>query len=225
MEYLYCSLLGYFAGSFNPSYLFAKFKGIDIRTKGSNNAGASNALMIFGKAVGFICALLDIAKAYFIIKLSKLLFPAFVQAFAVTGAACVIGHVYPFYMNFRGGKGLACLGGMILCYDWRVFLIMLTCAVMIALITDYICFVPITASCVFPIVYGIMTHDIIGTFILFIMTAVMLFKHRENIRRIRLGKEVHLSFLWKPQSEMERLKNNLSVSDDELAEHFSAGDK
>ena len=67
MEYLYCVLIGYFVGCFNPSYILGRIKGVDVKKKGSGNAGASNALMLFGKLMGVICALIDIFKTFFAI--------------------------------------------------------------------------------------------------------------------------------------------------------------
>lgn len=220
MEYIYCGLIGYSIGTFNPSYFIAKKKGFDIRTKGSGNAGASNALILFGKLLGVICALLDIAKAFLAILLAESLFPNFAQAFAVTGVSCVIGHIFPFYMKFKGGKGLACLGGMVLYFDWKVFLIMLAAAIVLALITDYICFVPLTASFAFPFVYGFMKRNVWGALILTVVTVIMIVKHVENIRRIRTGTEMRLSYLWKPDAEMERMKSILAEDDATVEEHF-----
>lgn len=205
MKYLLCILMGYAVGTVNPSYIIAKIKGFDIREKGSGNAGASNALIIFGKLVGVLCALFDIAKAALIIILAQKLFPELVYAFAVTGVSCVLGHVFPFYMKFKGGKGLACLGGMILAFNPFVFIIMLACEIAVVLITNYICFVPVTASVVFPIVYGIMRHDLVGALILCILIPVILFRHRENFSRIKNGTELRISFLWSKDKELKRL--------------------
>ena len=221
MEYVYCSLMGYFIGALNPSYFLAKKKGFDIRTKGSGNAGASNALILFGKAMGVLCAVLDIAKAFFAIYFSRLLFPQFRHAFAVTGVSCILGHIFPFYMKFKGGKGLACLGGTILFYDWRVFLIMLGSAVLLAVVTDYICFVPVVASVTFPVVYGLMEWDLAGACILAVVSIVMVLKHLENFRRIRQGTEMHLSYLWKPKAELERMKESFGETGDKVENHFS----
>ncbi len=221
MEYLYCSLMGYLVGTINPSYLMAKLKGFDIRQKGSNNAGASNAIILFGKLRGAICAILDIAKAFIIIKIAQILFPTFAHAFAVTGAASIIGHIFPFYMGFHGGKGLACLGGSVLAYDWRVFLILLAIEIVVVLVTDYLCFVPITASLVFPVIYVFMTKDVIGMLIMLSASACMLIKHIENIKRIHEGTEVHFSFLWNKNKELERLKVNAKANDDEMNDRFS----
>ncbi|MBE6708498.1 MAG: glycerol-3-phosphate 1-O-acyltransferase PlsY [Ruminococcaceae bacterium] len=208
MKYVLCILIGYLIGAINPSYIIAKLRGFDIREKGSKNAGASNALILFGKAIGIGCALFDIAKATFVIWLCEKLFPELTYSLAVTGVACILGHSFPFYMKFKGGKGLACLGGMILAFDWRVFLIMLAAEIAVAILTDYICFVPLTASAIFPIVYGIMRHDVWGVLIIALILPLMLYKHRENLKRIKQKTEMPFSFLWNKDKALE--KTNIS---------------
>ena len=204
MNYLLCILIGYLIGTINPSYIIAKLRGFDIREKGSKNAGASNALILFGKVLGIGCALFDIAKATFAIWLCGKLFPELAYSFSVTGVACILGHVFPFYMKFRGGKGLACLGGMILAFDWRVFLIMLASEIVVAVLTDYICFVPLTASAIFPIVYGIMCQDVWGALIITLILPLMLYKHKENLKRIKQKTEMPFSFLWNKEKALEK---------------------
>lgn len=204
MKYVLCILIGYLIGAINPSYIIAKLRGFDIREKGSKNAGASNALILFGKVLGIGCALFDIAKATFAIWLCGKLFPELTYSFAVTGVACILGHVFPFYMNFKGGKGLACLGGMILAFDWRVFLIMLAAEIVVAIATDYICLVPLTASAVFPIVYGIMRQDARGALIISLILPLMIYKHKENLKRIKQKTEMPFSFLWKKEKALEK---------------------
>ena len=204
MKYVLCILIGYLIGAINPSYIIAKLRGFDIREKGSKNAGASNALILFGKVLGIGCALFDIAKATFAIWLCGKLFPELTYSFAVTGVACILGHVFPFYMDFKGGKGLACLGGMILAFDCRVFLIMLAAEIIVAIVTDYICFVPLTASAVFPIVYGIMRQDARGALIISLILPLMIYKHKENLKRIKQKTEMPFSFLWKKEKALEK---------------------
>ncbi|MBE6684964.1 MAG: glycerol-3-phosphate acyltransferase [Ruminococcaceae bacterium] len=208
MKYVLCILIGYLIGTINPSYIIAKIRGFDIREKGSGNAGASNALILFGKVLGIGCALFDIAKATFAIWLCGKLFPELTYSFAVTGVACILGHVFPFYMKFRGGKGLACLGGMILAFDWRVFLVMLACEIVVAVATNYICFVPITASAVFAIVYGVMRRDWWSALIIAVILPLMLYKHKENLKRIKQKTEMPFSFLWNKEKALE--KTNIS---------------
>ena len=208
MKYVFCILIGYLIGAINPSYIIAKLRGFDIREKGSKNAGASNALILFGKVLGIGCALFDIAKATFAIWLCGKLFPELTYSFAVTGVACILGHVFPFYMDFKGGKGLACLGGMILAFDCRVFLIMLAAEIIVAIVTDYICFVPLTASAVLPIVYGIMCRDVWGALIIAVILPLMIYKHKENLKRIKQKTEMPFSFLWNKDKALA--KTNIS---------------
>ena len=210
MKYLLCILIGYLIGTINPSYIISKLRGGDIREKGSGNAGASNALIVYGKLVGVFCAFFDIGKAFFAVWLMQSIFPNLSLIYALTAVSAILGHIFPFYMNFRGGKGLASLGGVILAYNWLVFLIMLLGAIIIGLITNYICFIPMTAAVVFPIVYGVMRKDLIGALILYIAAVVILIKHRQNIKRIRNGTEVHLSYLWNKDKELERIQKNQS---------------
>lgn len=208
MHYAISALIGYLLGMLNPAYILASLHGFDIRKRGSGNAGASNALLLFGKLRGALCAVFDIAKSAGAVFLTQALFPGQPAVFAVTASACILGHIFPFYMQFRGGKGLACLGGVILAYDLRVFGIMLACEIVIALVSGYICFVPMTASVAFPVVYGFMTRDTVGVLLLCAVAAVILMRHVENIRRIRVGQELRLSYLWDKEGETARMKAN-----------------
>ncbi len=203
-----CLLIGYLVGSFNPAYLLARGKGFDIRKRGSGNAGASNALILLGKAHGALCAFLDITKSYLVVFVMTHLFAELPLAFSVTATACILGHIFPFYMGFKGGKGLACLCGIILCYDWRYFLVALTIELMIALTTNYICFIPLTAAIAFPISYGIMRHDLWGALILAVASVFVLIRHVENLIRIREGTEMRLSYLWNKEKEIKRLEDS-----------------
>ena len=220
MEFIICLLLGYLAGTVNPAYLLGRHNGVDIRQKGSGNAGASNAIILFGKARGFICAVLDIAKAYLSVCITKSLFPHYSLAFAVTASACILGHIFPFYLRFKGGKGLACLGGSILAFDWWVFIAMLATEILIVLVTNYLCFVPITASFLFPTIYGFMTKDTIGVVILLIPAFVILYRHVENLKRISEGTEMHFSYLWNPEEEMDRIQENIDGTEEAIEDRF-----
>ncbi len=214
MNILWCLLLGYLLGSINPSYIIGMIKGFDIRKKGSGNAGASNALIVMGKWVAIFSAVFDIAKAWFSYWFAEKFWSYSVAdqniSGAVAGAACIIGHLLPVFMNFRGGKGLACLGGVVLAFDTKVFVAMLLIELVIVFIVDYICIVPMTAAIVFPVIYGVMTQSWISGLILLIPGILMFLKHIENIKRIRNGQEAHLSFLWKRNEEIARITGKLS---------------
>ena len=205
---VFCMLFGYFVGTFNPAYVFGRLKGFDIRQHGSGNAGASNAVLLMGKATGAICAFLDILKAYIAYKLAALMFPKLAVAGILAGASCIIGHMFPIWMRFRGGKGLACLGGVILAYNSRIFGVLLLLEIILVLIVDYVCMVAISASILFPSIYMFREGELLGILALAVVASVMLYKHMENLRRIQQGREARVSYLWNKEQETERLRTN-----------------
>ncbi|MBR6452173.1 MAG: glycerol-3-phosphate 1-O-acyltransferase PlsY [Lachnospiraceae bacterium] len=199
-----CVLMGYLIGSVNLSYLLSKMKGYDIREHGSGNAGASNVIITMGKKIGAFVAVVDIFKAVFVVRLAMALYPSFAYAGVIAASSVIIGHIFPFYMGFRGGKGLATLGGSILALDYRLFFILLLFALFVAFVTDYICFVPITCSVIFPCVYGVLRQDYRFSVILYISTIFILYRHIGNLKRIKTGQELRFSFLWNRKAEAER---------------------
>lgn len=207
LKILVTVLVGYLVGGINPSYIIGRIKGIDIRKQGSGNAGASNATIVLGKWIGILSGVFDILKATAVMLLMPLFFPDVPFVAEIAGVACVIGHIFPVFMNFKGGKGLAAFGGMILAIDPRFFGLILACEILLLLVVDYICIVPITAVIIVPIVYGIFGVNGLnwlwraaggwwGAAIIGIASVVMLLRHMQNIKRILKGKEMHFSYIW-----------------------------
>ena len=202
-------VIGYFLGCINLSYIISKIKGFDIRHVGSGNAGASNVVIVIGKKFGLLVALVDIFKAFLAFRLAQYLFPEaytglISYAGLIAGIGAVLGHVFPFYMDFKGGKGLACYGGTVLAMDYKLFVVLFVVALLIAIITDYICFAPITMSFIVPVSVGVIYDNWIPPAIIAVGSAVMLYKHKLNIARIRSGEELRLHFLWRRKDESER---------------------
>jgi len=202
-------IIGYFIGAFNLSYFMSKIKGFDIRKYGSGNAGASNVIIIFGKKAGIFVALVDIFKAAIAVCIARYLFPnAEINdlnwAGLVAGAATIIGHIAPFYMGFKGGKGLASLGGTILASNCKLFIVLLLIAIVIAVVTDYICFVPISMILIFPATLSIGHRTYIPMLIFALPILLVWYRHMENLARIKVGKELKFHFLWNREGESER---------------------
>lgn len=202
-------IIGYFIGCINLSYIISRLKGFDIRHVGSGNAGASNLVIVIGKKIGLFVAVLDVMKAFMAFRMAQFIFPdAYVgmisYAGVIAGVGAVIGHVFPFYMGFKGGKGLACYGGTVLAIDYRLFVVLFILALLIAIVTDYICFAPITMSFIVPISLGVIYNTWIPSAIIAVASAVLLYKHRENLSRIRAGEELRFHFLWRRKDESER---------------------
>lgn len=198
-------VLSYLVGSFNISYFISMRKGYDIRNHGSGNAGASNVVIMMGKKMGIIVALIDIFKAFLVCTIAMKLLPGKAYIGAIAGTSVMLGHIFPFYMNFKGGKGLATLGGTILALDPKMFVVLLTIAIVLAVVTNYICVVPMSISVVFAIVYGYTRRSLASLLILMLAAVVINFKHLENVRRIKNGTEAHFSLLWNRKAEAERL--------------------
>ena len=197
--------IGYAIGNINPAYVLGLRKGYDIRKKGSGNAGATNLMLLEGKKAGAFVMAFDISKAAVSVGLSRILLPKLRSAGELAGAGCIFGHMYPALMNFRGGKGLACLGGVILAFGVHDFLLTLFLESVLLMATRYLCLVPITASVFYPVYHGIMSGNWEGAAILGTVALPIFKKHRENLERIREGKELKVDFLWDKDSELERI--------------------
>ena len=192
MQYLLAIILGYLLGCSSMAYYIGKFKKTDIRTAGSGNLGASNATVLFGWSAGVAVALHDIGKAVIAVIAAKWLFPQLEYAGAAAGVACVLGHIFPFYLGFRGGTGLASYFGMVLALNWKLALIIGAVIVLATLITDFISVGALSSIVVAPVYTFFTTHNLILVAILGVATVVMFLKHWENILRIAKGQEIGL---------------------------------
>lgn len=190
MCYVWAVLLGYLAGSANLAYFVGRAKGFDIRSRGVNNAGASNAAITMGRRFGVLVAVHDIAKAFLAAFLAACLCPGAPLIGLAAGAAAVLGHIFPFYLQFRGGKGFASFLGLTLAADWRFFLGILVVILLIVLVTDYIVLVTLTAVTAFPLYIGWRTGSLLAVGIAGGVSAVIWLKHAVNVRRICRGQEV-----------------------------------
>lgn len=199
-----CAAIGYALGSINPAYLIGRRNGYDIREKGSGNPGASNTMILQGKAAGAFVMAFDMSKAAVSVNMCRIIFPNFKSAGETAGAAAILGHMFPASMDFRGGKGLACLGGTIMALGLKDFAAMLGLELGVLACTKYICLVPITASLFYPVYHGIMKRDWRGGAILGAVVPPIILKHRENLRRIAEGKEFRINFLWDREGELQR---------------------
>lgn len=192
MKYILPILLGYLLGCSHMAYYISKLKKLDIRTAGSGNLGASNATVLFGWGSGVLVAVHDIGKAYLAVLMAKWLFPALPYAGAAAGVAAVLGHIFPFYLGFRGGKGLASYFGMALALNWKLALVLGIVIVGATLITDFISLGAIGTVLAAPVYVSLVDRDLLLAAILCVATAVMLYKHWENIVRIAKKEEIGL---------------------------------
>lgn len=190
--YMLVVLLSYLIGCSSMALYLSKYKKIDMRSKGSGNLGASNAMVLMGWKAGIVVAVHDIGKAVLAVALAKHFCPQLPFVGAAAGVACVLGHMFPFYLRFKGGKGFASYLGMTLALNWKFALIVMAVVVIVTLISDYIVVGTVTTIVVVPTYMGIVTHSAVLAAILCIATAAILYKHRENYVRIAKGTEIGL---------------------------------
>lgn len=189
MYYILCALTGYAIGCISPSYILGKIKNIDMRKTGTKNLGASNTFIHMGRGWGIFVLLFDFFKAFGAVTLCTLVFNSCKFAGLTAGSACVLGHNYPFYLGFKGGKGLASYGGFVLGISPVLFLIMLACCLALAFIFNYGCVIALSAAVILPFLTGIKFHSFIAFVIVAACSVSMFLKHTENIGRIRAGEE------------------------------------
>ena len=183
------ALLGYVIGSSNLAEYLASRRGVDLKGGGSGNPGASNALILMGWKAAVLVGVHDIGKAFLAVWLARLIFPGVPLCGTVAGAACVIGHIYPAYLRFRGGKGFAAYLGMTLALNWRFALCLMAAIVILLLVTDYIVVGTMTAVISFP-AYCAATRQFAMAAIVCVASAVIIWKHRANLVRIANGTEI-----------------------------------
>lgn len=182
--YLLWGLVAYLIGSISPSYLISTIKKKNIRANGSSNLGASNTAVLLGAKWGVLVGFLDIMKGCLPVLFCVLLGPENEVLPYVVGACCILGHIFPFYLKFKGGKGLATYMGLLLGIDWRAFIVIGALLLLAAIISDYI--VMGTFACIIgsPIYTYIVTGHIICTLVLVAVSLIMVVKHIPNVRRI-----------------------------------------
>lgn len=185
-------LLSYLIGCSSMALYVSKYKKVDLQKAGSGNLGASNTMIILGWKPAIIVGLHDIGKAVLAVVLAKLLCPDLPLIQAGVGVACVLGHMFPFYLRFKGGKGFASYLGMTLALNWKFALVVMVIVVIVTLISDYIVVGTVTTIVIVPAYMGYANRSLLLAAILSIATAVMLYKHRDNFSRILNGTEVGL---------------------------------
>lgn len=203
MGYIISIMLAYLLGCSNMAYYLAKAKKVDLHG-GSGNPGTSNATILMGWSAGIAVGLHDIGKAYLAVFLAKLLFPDLYGIGEVAGVACVLGHIFPFYLKFKGGKGFASYLGMTLALNWKLALVILAMVVLVTLITDYLVVGTFTTIVAVPTYIGVTGRSWILAAILCVGTAVIFYKHRENIVRLWKGTEIGLRSTAKGEHRADR---------------------
>ena len=193
-----CIVFPYLLGSMNFAIMVSKRKyNQDIRDFGSGNAGATNVMRTFGKSAAVLTFGGDALKAF----VSAMIGYAALGKYGayIAGLFCVLGHVFPVFYKFKGGKGVVTLAISILMCNWIVFIILLLLFVLIVLTTKYISLGSVMCALLYPVVLDRVEKFLYGgtgAYVIFALmtSALIIFMHRENIKRLMKGKENKFSF-------------------------------
>lgn len=186
-------LVAYLLGSIPSSVWIGRyFYGVDVREHGSGNAGFTNTVRVLGWKAGLPVFLCDVIKGYLAVSLARIFggfIPgniAFINFQLILGAAAVLGHIFPIYVGFRGGKGVATLLGLLLAIQPHVTLMCLGIFVVVFLTTRYVSLSSMTAGIAFPILNIFVFHTEAISLIIFsmIVSILLLLTHQKNIERL-----------------------------------------
>lgn len=196
-------IIGYFIGNIETGYIFGKLNKMDIRNYGSGNAGATNTLRVLGPKAGLIVFFGDFCKSLIPCLVVRYIFRDNISLSYVymlyIGLGVVLGHNFPFYLGFKGGKGVASTAGIIMALDYRIAFVCLAIFILIVAITRYVSL----ASIVVMIIFIGMSHMLVKTnygftdgsspmefrLLIVIIGFLSIFMHRANIKRLLSGTE------------------------------------
>ena len=202
--YIIVAIIAYLLGSISFSVIISKkMAGFDVREKGSGNAGSTNVLRTVGKKAAVLTLICDCLKgvlailiAYIAGNIVKDIDRSLLVQLA--GIFVVIGHTFPVFFKFKGGKGVATSLGVLLMVNWQIGLICLAFALVLMALTRFVSLGSVAAAVLFPVLtVFIRTNYLVpGNYIIFgiILAVLVIFNHRENVKRLLEGKENKLSF-------------------------------
>ncbi len=199
--YIVIVIVGYLIGSINLSIILTKkVKGVDIRNEGSGNAGTTNTLRVLGKKYAAIVLLFDILKGVGVVLIAMLMSPLVADAnllISLGGLAVILGHNFPLYYKFKGGKGVATTLGIILVLTPSLGCICLVFGLIIIALTRMVSVGSILGTILYPILVLFLAKE----YFIFalIVSLLLIFRHRKNIKKILEGNESKISLFKKKE--------------------------
>lgn len=185
----FCLLGAYLIGSISGAFLLGKLvKNIDIRNYGSGNAGTTNAMRIMGRKLGLVTLLIDIIKGF----LAMFLLHPFISEkfYCLIAVFAVLGHDYPFYMNFKGGKGVATTSGCLVWLNPKLGFASILCGIIMAITTKYASLGSISFLIFSFLVFNIfLPLSFVNRISLLFLCILGIYRHRSNINRLKIGEE------------------------------------
>ena len=191
MEIIILSLCSYLIGSIPFGLIFTKFfLKKDVRKIGSGNIGATNVLRTGNKVLALLTLFFDIGKGYLVVKISFFYFPDLVY---LTGLICFIGHIFPVWLKFKGGKGVAVYVGIILALSFKLALVFGATWLIVLFLFRYSSLSSILAS-LSLIIYNLFFDNNFQNIFLILFFLIIIYTHKQNILRIKDKKETKIKF-------------------------------
>ena len=194
IKLLFLIVFGYLFGSIPFSYLIPKAKGIDIRKVGSGNVGGTNVIRAMGLKFGLLATILDLLKAVIPVYLATrfLLFDWQIALVAITP---VLGHIFPVWLGFKGGKGVSStIGVLLVLLGWKHFLILLAIWLLVIAIFQIMSVASLLMSSLLPLFMAYFSYPLPYFFLVIALAVLIWWAHRENLQRIKEGIEPKLKF-------------------------------
>lgn len=198
--FILCAVIGYAIGSVNSSIIVGKFYGTDVRTQGSKNAGLTNTLRVLGKKAALMVLAGDILKGVIAVLIGVMLKKwagesSLGELYGVmAGTFAVIGHNWPVYFGFKGGKGILTTATVIFMLDWKIGFIVLALFIIIVAIFKFVSLGSIIASVAVPVAALALGHSAAFIVFMIFLGALAIYRHKANIGRLVNGTENKLSF-------------------------------
>jgi len=204
LAYIVTALGAYLIGSIPTGFLVARAKGVDIRAVGSGNIGATNTMRVLGKPAGIFVMIVDAAKGFCTCVLAAIYFDCCVpgpdyfddaywilskRLMLIAGICAVLGHNYPFWLKFKGGKGIATTAGVYLALAPAALGIALAVFILTVLITRYVSLGSIVAAIVLPVAVWFTEGNLFLEIVTIALCALAIYKHKSNIKRLMAGTE------------------------------------
>ncbi len=180
----------------------------DVRAHGSGNAGSTNMLRNYGKKAAAMTLVGDMLKTAVSCFIGWVLGPEYYGLY-IAGLFCILGHMFPVFFKFKGGKGIACLAIMVLMTDWRVFLVLITIFLILVIGTRFVSLGSVIGAMLYPILLNRMNATVpFGWLMATIVAFLIVFMHRENIKRLFAGQENKISFGKKKKEPEENISDD-----------------
>ena len=182
--------LGYLAGCINPAAWISQKKHVNLKEEGTGNLGATNTAYVMGKKAGYFVLFFDVLKSYFSFKIAEWLFPKLLIAGILASIGCILGHCFPVTMHFRGGKGLAAFGGLILAYKPWIFLTIITVGITLMFVCNTGVIAPFMGCVLFPVLTYVSGCDTLELLAVSAASAIIFSTHLSNFRMARRREDV-----------------------------------